>query len=62
MHSEGRKHLVRVFKANLTSATERLFRIEVGIKTQGFKETWCFLRIVKCLAWLKLRVKLEKAG
>lgn len=63
MHLERRECLVRVFKANLTSAKERSFHMEdAGIKTQRLKETWCLLSIVKCLAWLKLKVRLGKVG
>lgn len=63
MHLERRERLVRVFKANLTSAKERSFHMEdAGIQTQRLKETWCFLSIVKCLAWLKLKVRLGEVG
>ena len=63
MHLGRRERLVRVFKANLTSAKERSFHMEdAWIKTQRLKETWCFLSIVKCLAWLKLKVRLRKVG
>lgn len=35
---------------------------DAGIQTQRLKETWCFLSIVKCLAWLKLKVRLGEVG
>lgn len=47
-HFERRKCLVWVFKANWTSTKVRSLDIEdIWIKTQGLKETWCFLRLWK---------------
>lgn len=47
----------------MTSTKVRPFNIEdIRIKTQGLKETWCFLSTVKCLARLEPSVKLGKVG